>query len=175
VVGHIPPGGARRVLAGPAGRPDAPLRWGVFDDLLLVGSILAYAAAITSLGLALATWVSRLGRAVALCVTVYVAFSIGWTLVIVMLFSPEPLGRSLVIGSPAIGAFAGTAMIWPDSLPPWRTEGRVAAVLWITAYLVTASRLFAAAVSSFDRCLGRMPEDGGPPRARISAETRDPL
>ena len=40
---------------------------------LFLGLMLAYGAAITSLGLALATWVSRLGRAVALCVTAYVA------------------------------------------------------------------------------------------------------
>ena len=36
--------------------------------LVLLGLVLAYGATITSLGLALATWVSRLGRAVALCV-----------------------------------------------------------------------------------------------------------
>ena len=40
--------------------------------------MLAYGAAITSLGLALATWVSRLGRAIALCVTAYVGLVIGW-------------------------------------------------------------------------------------------------
>ena len=39
---------------------------------LLLGLVLAYGAAITSLGLAAATWVRRLGRAVALCVTSYV-------------------------------------------------------------------------------------------------------
>ena len=48
--------------------------------LSLIAVILSYGAVITSLGLALATWVSRLGRAVALCVTAYVGFSIGWTI-----------------------------------------------------------------------------------------------
>ena len=46
--------------------------------LLLPGLVLAYGAAITSLGLAAATWVRRLGRAVALCVTSYVLFLVGW-------------------------------------------------------------------------------------------------
>ena len=41
----------------------------LFSYLLLIGSILAYGAVITSLGLAMATRVSRLGRAVALCVS----------------------------------------------------------------------------------------------------------
>ena len=52
---------------------------------LLIGSILAYGAVITSLGLAMATRVSRLGRAVALCVSAYVVFSIGWPILVVML------------------------------------------------------------------------------------------
>jgi ABC-type Na+ efflux pump permease subunit len=137
----------------------------LFHYLLLVGSVVVYGAAITSLGLALATWVSRLGRAVASCVTVYVAFSVGWTIVIVLLFSPHPLGRPLVIGSPAIGAFAGMAMISPDYFPSGREEYLAGAALWLLAYVAAASGLFAATVASFDRCLGRMPEDDEPPRA----------
>jgi ABC-type Na+ efflux pump permease subunit len=137
----------------------------LFNYLLLVGSVLAYGAAITSLGLALATWVSRVGRAVAWCVTVYVAFSVGWTVVVVMLFSSEPLGRPLVIGTPAIGALAGMAVILPDAPSPVRGEYRVGATLWLLVYVAVASGLFAATAASFDRCLGRMPEDGAPPPA----------
>ena len=95
----------------------------------------------------------------------YVAFSVGWTLVIALLSSPEPLGRSLIIGSPAIGAFAGMGMVSPDFFPRGREEYRVGATLWILVYLATASGLFAATAASFDRCLGRMPEDGEPPPA----------
>ena len=40
--------------------------------------LIRYGAVITSLGLALATWVSRLGRVVAICVSTYAMFSIGW-------------------------------------------------------------------------------------------------
>ena len=133
--------------------------------LLLVGSVLASGAAITSLGLALAAWESRVGRAVASCVTVYVAFSIGWTLLIVMLCSPEPLRRSLVIGSPAIGALAGMTVILPDAPSPLKEEYGVAATLWLLVYVAVASGLFAATAANFDRCLGRMPEDGEPPLA----------
>ena len=56
----------------------------VFAYIGLLGLISAYAAAITSVGLALATWVSRLGRAVALCVAAYVVFSIGWLILILV-------------------------------------------------------------------------------------------
>ena len=66
----------------------------LFSYLLLIGSILAYGAVITSLGLAMATRVSRLGRAVAMCVSAYVVFSIGWPILVVMLVR-ERAGRAL--------------------------------------------------------------------------------
>jgi ABC-type transport system involved in multi-copper enzyme maturation permease subunit len=135
--------------------------------LLLLLSVAAYVATITSLGLAVATWVSRLGRAVAICVTVYVVFSIGWPILIASLFSPEPRGRSLVLASPAVGAFAATSMISPDPLPDWRGAFIAASATWILIHVGTAWALFAATVSTFDRCLGRMPETEEPPRPRI--------
>ena len=83
VVGHVPAGrpgrcSGRRCWA--AGWSSTAGTW--FGYLLLIGSILAYGAVITSLGLAMATRVSRLGRAVALCVTAYVVFSIGWPILV---------------------------------------------------------------------------------------------
>src|SRR5262249_37712371 len=84
----------------------------------LLGLISAYAAAIISLGLALATWVSRLGRAVALCVAAYVLFSIGWVILILLLDVP---GRSshlmvpAVMGSPLFGTFFATSVVTPRS------------------------------------------------------------
>ena len=61
----------RRDLDRPRRRSSSPPTagyWAIY--IVLLGLVLAYGAAITSLGLALATWVSRLGRAIALCVTV---------------------------------------------------------------------------------------------------------
>ncbi len=52
--------------------------------LLPAALILAYGVFITSLGLALATWVPRLGRAVALCVVVDVLITVGWFFLILM-------------------------------------------------------------------------------------------
>ena len=44
---------------------------------LLLLSVASYGATITSLGLAIATWVDRLGRAVTWCVTAYIGLVIG--------------------------------------------------------------------------------------------------
>jgi ABC-type transport system involved in multi-copper enzyme maturation permease subunit len=134
--------------------------------VLMIGSILACGAVITSLGLALATWVSRLGRAVALCVAAYVVFSIGWPILIAVLVSNEPSAPCLVFGCPAIGTYAATDMIGTSdfSFRDHRDVYTAAITIWMVLDLVAAVVLFAATVSSFDRCLGRMPEISEPPR-----------
>jgi ABC-type transport system involved in multi-copper enzyme maturation permease subunit len=141
---------------------------------LLLLSVASYGAAITSLGLALATWVSRLGRAVALCVAVYVVFSVGWPILIASMMGPEPWGRNLVIASPAIGAFAATSMISPHPLPAWRGAFIAASATWMLIDVATAWALFAATRSTFDRCLGRMPDGYGRPAARWPARPASP-
>ena len=50
--------------------------------VLLIGLILAYSAAIISIGLAVATWVPRLGRVVTVSVMAYVLVAAGWPLVL---------------------------------------------------------------------------------------------
>jgi ABC-type transport system involved in multi-copper enzyme maturation permease subunit len=146
-------------------------RWIHF--LLLIGTILGYGAVITSLGLALATWVSRLGRAVALCITAYVVFSIGWPILIGVLFKPDSLGRSLMMGCPAVGTLAVISLIGRDVFPYQYDEGTytVAATLWTAFNLLAAANLFAATVMTFDRRLGRMPEKGGRPESTPRKES----
>jgi ABC-type transport system involved in multi-copper enzyme maturation permease subunit len=149
--------------------------------LLLIGSILACGAVITSLGLALATWVSRLGRAVALCVTAYVVFSIGWPILVALLVRTEPLGPSLIMGSPAIGSYAATALIGDPDIGPPNDVGlfKAAVTIWMVLDLLVAAVLFARTCASFDRCLGRMPEtDSRSPSSRpgrASPRSAEPL
>ena len=70
--------------------------------LLLLGLLLVYCAVTASLGLAVATWVSRLGRAVALCVTVVVGFSIGWMFLVMSCFDRGYTGIALDHGQPSL-------------------------------------------------------------------------
>ncbi len=140
--------------------------------LLLIGVILGYGAVITSLGLALATWMSRLGRAIALCVTAYVVFSIGWP-ILILLVSSSSSGPGLVMGCPAIGTFFATALVGPDRFGPHeRSQDFLAPLtIWMMFDLALAAALFARTCSTFDRHLGRMPEtsrrppSNGPKRA----------
>ncbi|MFI5454328.1 MAG: hypothetical protein ACHRXM_02655 [Isosphaerales bacterium] len=139
--------------------------------LLLLGLILAYGAGIASLGLALATWVSRLGRAIALCVSTYVVFSFGWIFLIVLVFRRDSVGLSLVMGSPPYGIGLATSAVaasqrhFLDSAD--ELAAGVGAVLWILIHGGVAVVLFAAVVATFDRCLGRISETAGPPVSRL--------
>ena len=82
--------------------------------LLMLGLILAYAAAITSLGLALATWVPRLGRAVAWSVTAYALAAIGPVAVAIYpafrSLVPYPDAEVFLPVSPYFGVLATTEM-----------------------------------------------------------------
>ena len=74
-----PPLPARFRPAFGLGLPAEPLR-SHHGARLVVGEMLSYGAAITSMGLALATWVPRLGRAIAINVVIFVLIAIGWPL-----------------------------------------------------------------------------------------------
>ncbi|HEV3168643.1 MAG TPA: ABC transporter permease [Isosphaeraceae bacterium] len=118
--------------------------------LLILGLILAYGAGVTSLGLALATWVRRIGRAVGLCLGAVVFMTVGWLFLMIELMS-GPRGESLGMGSPFMGAGELTFEICNNMTQ--RNDGWAAA--WIVLYLIAASLLFVATWITFNRCLGR--------------------
>jgi ABC-type transport system involved in multi-copper enzyme maturation permease subunit len=140
---------------------------------LAMGLILAYSVAIASLGLALATWVSRLGRAVAICVAIVVGFSVGWLFLIMSLFSRDFLGVPLIMGSPLYGtaaAMSGVAAAYSEPVGGdlWHTS--VGAVIWILVHGGAAVVLFIATCATFDRCMGRIEETSVPHDAPRSAK-----
>jgi ABC-type transport system involved in multi-copper enzyme maturation permease subunit len=133
---------------------------------LLLGLILAYSVAIASLGLAFATWISRLGRSVALCVSVYVGFSVGWMFLVMSLFNRDSLGIPLIMGSPLFGTFAATSLTGGGANGFTGRDAQAATVgasLWIVIYSGAGAILFAATLTTFNHCLGRIC-DGVRPR-----------
>jgi ABC-type transport system involved in multi-copper enzyme maturation permease subunit len=140
-----------------------PTQWPA--AVLVVAQVVAQGAAITSLGLALATWVSRVGRAVPLTVTAYVLVTAGWVFLVFVLFRDNKvLIPGLAMASPFFGAlFPTVALALPGGFPAGQ-QVLAWATFWAIAYALAAAILLQATIATFDRCLGRMPADPRPVR-----------
>jgi ABC-type transport system involved in multi-copper enzyme maturation permease subunit len=151
--------------------------------ILMIGLLLAYAAAITSLGLAAATWVPRLGRVITLSVMTYILIAVGWPLLLQVLptlsvsWGISVYGDrnwdGLFLASPFFGIYATTewaARPWYASSTysmqgfrgSWAHEDPLWSLIWIGAYSAIALILVFATLRTFDRCLGRVPESHRP-------------
>jgi ABC-type transport system involved in multi-copper enzyme maturation permease subunit len=145
--------------------------------ILMIGLILAYAAAITSAGLALATWVPRLGRVVSISVLAYVLIAAGWPVLLQVLASlpafrrspwePPPEWLGLSLASPFFGIYSTTEQacwLWRPSGGGYSPSGFSGAdstggplwpMFWIGTYSTFAMVLIYATLRTFDRCMGR--------------------
>ena len=134
----------------------------------------SYGAAITSMGLALATWVPRLGRATAINVIIFVLITIGWPLFVESFIWPPLRGwlmtnrnlgggdvRWLLEGMMAISPFMAPIFTL-EKLVEYSGNDRwkfwLFALAWCTLAWAFAAAMFWAALLSFGHCLGRMPE-----------------
>jgi ABC-type Na+ efflux pump permease subunit len=145
---------------------------------VLPALVLAYGAAINSLGLAVATRVRRPGRAVAVCVTAYVILVVGWPVLEVLLLSEVngPFGIAMILGDPPYGALILTWSLDGGGIPIMGgrftpTEAILWALIWIVAYVLAAAFLHRATLATFDGCLGRIPDDGVRPPSRRSGRS----
>lgn len=132
-----------------------------YAPFLLLALLLAYGAALTSLGLAVATWVARLNRAIGICVTLYVMVSIGAIFVMI-------LGRSIEsewwgVASPLFGSAGITALaVLPSEIISHEEKYLVAGACgWIVGYVFVAAFLYWCTLLTFERFVGR--SSGKPP------------
>jgi ABC-type transport system involved in multi-copper enzyme maturation permease subunit len=124
--------------------------WQLLEMLFLF--IVSAAAFWTSVGLALSTWVSRLGRAISSAVVLYVLIALGWPMLARTLFW-GPVGAGLSAISPFYGLF-DLAYSLGD---PRNTDGcLVWFPCWIVVQAMGSAGLLLATLATFDRCLGRI-------------------
>ncbi|WP_435008680.1 ABC transporter permease [Tundrisphaera lichenicola] len=138
----------------------------VLGPVLIGVLVVAYGAAITSLGLALATWLPRMGRAIGLTVGIY----------LVVLIAAIPAGMNL-FGKAGAG-FAAASPFWGvgfsgavfGGTATGRDSGDQAAwlALWIVAYGLVSLGLLLATLKTFNRSLGRI--DDRSPREVADSE-----
>jgi ABC-type transport system involved in multi-copper enzyme maturation permease subunit len=127
---------------------DRPERW--TDVVVLLVYIFCSGAAITSLGLAMATWLPRVGSAVAATVSIYLAITVGSFFVVLTV---GPAGEGLVMGSPFAWALLVTiktidSRSRSDAVAPW-------AIIWLFIMAIATVALLIATLAAFDRKLGR--------------------
>lgn len=136
--------------------------------VLIGGLVVAYGAAITSLGLALATWLPRMGRAIGLTAGLHVVVTIGAIPIGTILFGNGPSGAvdGFAAASPFWGVGFSSAVFGGTADPGHEIENQAAwLVFWIVAYGLVAFGLLLATLKTFNRCLGRF--DGPAPRAAL--------
>jgi ABC-type transport system involved in multi-copper enzyme maturation permease subunit len=155
------------VLAVPPGLATVAVAWhhGHWSGVVLVvGLVVAYGAAMTSLGLALATWVPRLGRAVGLSVSAHVGVTVGWVVFIMILTPRAPglTGPGLASFSPFLGVMLPTLeMQMASPLTSNWEEAMGWVAFWTLADSALAAILLKAVLMTFNRCLGRVDEGRG--------------
>jgi ABC-type transport system involved in multi-copper enzyme maturation permease subunit len=139
---------------------------------------LASGALIVGVGLLLATWVRRLGRAVALSAVFYVLAGIVWVFLVELSFAvvgwflPNSVRDwfndnfeiwQCVAGlSPVFGPLVSVNTNWQQSGHRGYYWAALGLVLLVKA--AAAAFLLWLSIKTFDRCLGRVPESGARPR-----------
>jgi hypothetical protein len=123
---------------------------------LVVATILAQGAAVTSLGIALAIWVPRLDRALTLSAAAAVFFTVAWIpLMFVLCRDNKALGMGLASASPLFGIGLFTSEIADASPVDWPRYVSWAG-FWIVVSSAASLALLVASLASFDACLGRI-------------------
>jgi ABC-type transport system involved in multi-copper enzyme maturation permease subunit len=124
--------------------------------LLMPATLLAHGAFLTSIGLAMATWIRRPARAMAISVTAYVLIAIAWP---ILYFSVVGGAKARENFSPALSPIFVAGSL-ADVLALNVSLGSFLwyASIWGAIVLISAMGLLWATVRTFDRCLGRMPE-----------------
>jgi len=133
---------------------------------------LASGAIIVSLGVALATWVRRLGRAVAASVIIFFVIGIGWPILVETLFfrivrsmsnsldwqsRNRWLMNCLVATSPIVGPLSPIQVLEQFAFED-RTRAWVGLFVVVALKAAVAAGLFWLTCRTFDRCLGRVRE-----------------
>jgi ABC-type transport system involved in multi-copper enzyme maturation permease subunit len=127
----------------------------LFALTLLVGTIFIHGALIASIGLALATWVSRQSRAIAISVATAVMVSVGWP-IFLSVFRMGMHGQGMSCLSPIMAA-GNLSEIMSTRLVSFR-DTLWWALFWDIECLAMALGLLWLTVRTFDGCFGRIPE-----------------
>ncbi len=125
--------------------------------MLIALIVLVHGAAITSLGLAIATWIPHPGRAVSLTVVAYALVSVGWAVMVVTLVEHGP--RDALRLADLSPMFASVHLCDDMLDHPKEVAWTCASVIfWLHLVAGAVVLFYSLTVANFDRCLGRTSE-----------------
>ncbi len=127
----------------------------LFGAGLMVATVLVHGALLASAGVALATWITRQGRAVAFSVGFAVMVAAGWPILVEVMQSSGSGGGPVFL-SP-IAAVAGLTTLQMSRLLFYR-DTLWSVTFWDVECLLMALGLLWLTVRTFDGCFGRIPE-----------------
>ncbi len=149
----VPPTRVTGTVIFPNGK-DLSLGMRLGAAALIVATILTYGAALTSLGLALATWIKRQSRAIATNVCIFVLVAIAWPILAI-----TGAGR----GAPALAALSpliGAAYLGEEL--SMRSDRLGSTIWWVGLWDVAAAAMAVGlcwlTARTFDDAFGRIPE-----------------
>ncbi len=120
---------------------------------LITAVVLAYGAAVTSAGIALAAWQANLGRAVRANVSLYLAATVIYPAILATYGRPDP---TLLWVSPFFGIHVPFVSFAYKG--DFRLANGILLFVWAATTALAAYAILRATIASFDRLLGRMPE-----------------
>jgi ABC-type transport system involved in multi-copper enzyme maturation permease subunit len=138
--------------------------------LLLIFLMFAYGALVNSVGLALATWISRFGVAMGLSVAIYVLLAAGPVLLLFTASGHGPDMEGFACLSPWYGVGLSTfelASRDEDLHFGWK-------LIWLLSYTLAALIVVYATRYTFDRCLGRAGRGSWRNLAKIDLRVLEP-
>jgi len=130
-------------------------RW--FSIPFMVALVFSYGAAVTSLGLALATWIKRLGRATAASAAAYALVTVGWLATVGLIFSGGG-GHETFEALASASPFFGPGQLAFETGEPFTRHitSYTCLPVWIAVAVAAASILYLLTLATFDHCLGRV-------------------
>ncbi len=146
-------------LPGTTPDPDLEITLGVrlCGVLCLIATVLAHGALITSIGLALAVWIKRQGRAIAISVALFVLVVAAWPIYVsIAIDDGAKLGRDLASLSSVV-ACAGFLSLFANRMTGWGREILWCNTFWAVEVATLAMGLLWLTVRTFDRSFGRLP------------------
>jgi ABC-type transport system involved in multi-copper enzyme maturation permease subunit len=131
---------------------------------LMTALLLGSGLFLTSLGVALAVWLPRVGRAIAYGVGLYAIQCLGWPLAAYVWFE-GPGGRFETGAALVSPIFAGGVLTEGLRFAAARVDPDTARALgwgwmWVGLLVAAAAVLFGLTVATFDRCVGRISDRG---------------